>query len=53
MITLHVSVEELDYILKCLGTRPFQEVHQLIPKLVEQANAPIVAADAADAGRVQ
>lgn len=39
-INFSVTVQEADYIVKTLGQRPFLEVHQLIDKLVKQANAP-------------
>ena len=40
MITWNVSEQEADYILKVIQQRPFAEVHQLIQKLLDQANAP-------------
>ena len=37
---LELTVAELDYVLKTLAQRPFGEVHELIKKILEQANAP-------------
>jgi hypothetical protein len=39
-MTINLTDQELDYIIRCLTLRPYGEVHQLIPRLVEQANAP-------------
>ena len=38
MITWTVNEQTADYILKCLHQRPYAEVAQLIPELVNQAN---------------
>lgn len=51
MIVLKVTEGELDYIMRCLSQRPYAEVHQLIPALVAQANAPT--APAPDAAAAQ
>jgi len=39
MITWTINEQTADYILKCLHQRPYAEVAQLIPDLVNQANA--------------
>lgn len=36
---LDLTVAELDYVLKTLAQRPFAEVHELIKKILEQANS--------------
>ena len=38
MITWNLNEQAADYILKCLQQRPYAEVAQLIPELVNQAN---------------
>lgn len=35
-IKLELAVEEIDYILQLLGTKPFMEVNDLITKIREQ-----------------
>jgi len=40
MMQLDLTVAELDYVLKTLAQRPFAEVHELIAKILAQANAP-------------
>jgi hypothetical protein len=40
VITINVTVQELDVILRALCQRPYAEVKDLIPNLVMQANAP-------------
>ena len=38
-IHLDLSFDEVNLILKALGTMPFQEVYDIIGKIHEQANA--------------
>jgi hypothetical protein len=37
-VQLDLTVAELDYVLKTLAQRPFGEVHELIKKILDQAN---------------
>jgi hypothetical protein len=37
-VTLVLTVQELDYILRSLGQRPFVEVTELVAKIISQAN---------------
>lgn len=39
-VTIVLTVQELDYVLRALGQRPYIEVTELIAKIVAQANAP-------------
>lgn len=37
-LVIHLSAQELDYVLQCLAQRPFAEVNLLLQNIVAQAN---------------
>jgi hypothetical protein len=47
MIKLTLNPKEVEYLIAILGRCPFTEVHELINKVVDQANASTAAANAA------